>query len=142
MVMIKTIGSYRPISRKLISSITEEKIREMLAKISDKLGGLKGVENVKHGIKFSGRTVLLEGFLEMAESILGLPVSMAQLSPGPLKEQVLSLTHKKISTYLTTIGLVRFGIESLHKKRPMPTLESGLFGRTLNRFKEIYQEYF
>lgn len=138
-VMVKRLDSYRPISRKLISSITEEKVKDMLAKISRKLEGLNGIDCVRRGAVFTGMTVLLDGFLETAESVLGLRVSMGQLTSGSLKEQAPS---PKIHTYLTAIGLVRFGIDSLHKTKPFPALESGLLGRALNRFKEIYQEYF
>jgi hypothetical protein len=94
----------------------------------------------------SGRTNLLEGFIETLENALSIPVKMARIAsphiPAHVKEDK-ALTGMKYLTYLTSLGII---CESLEEgpSGPLITAPAGgnAFSRVFNRVKEVYQEYF
>jgi len=93
-----------------------------------------------------GRTVLLDGFLEMLESDIGISVKLGRISNPDIiylfgQDDILS--RQKYLPYVTALGIV---CQALKKERPQ-TLSNykpaaNFLAKSINRVKEIYQEYF
>jgi hypothetical protein len=95
-----------------------------------------------------GRTILQEGFLERLENALGFPVKIARINHPHIislinKDNATAITGSKYLTYITSLGII---CQALHNQEPRfkPTPEPvrNPFSKIINRFKEVYQEYF
>jgi hypothetical protein len=95
----------------------------------------------------AGRSVLLEGFLEMLESTLGIPVKLAKLGHPQLLSLAGSnelLSGHKYLTYLTALGLIcqALRVEELPQFSAVVESSRNPVSRLISRAKEVYQEYF
>jgi hypothetical protein len=93
-----------------------------------------------------GKTLLTDGFIEMMESVISVPVTIGRINNpeiAALVKENSDLSGQKYLTYLTCLGMICEDLESksvgnLALVKPAKNL---LF-KTINRFKEVYQEYF
>jgi len=144
-ILIKKESMYKPIQQKLISEIITDKSQNICRKLKE------AVEKNVAGEKIDsftavGRTVLLEGFLENLESVLGVPVKLGRiLHPdfASLPNKDRNLTGQKYLTYVTALGTISAAlrgafVQNLPVGLSSPTITHRLF----RRVKEIYQEYF
>jgi cell division protein FtsA len=146
-VMIKEENFYRTISQKAICEILTNKAESLCNAIKAKLTRILAEESSVDDITVAGRTILVEGFLEMLEAKLGFPVKMATFAnpelPAAIKKEASSSTARFL-TYATSIGIIQQGIESIQNRGrlfgPDPTRNPVL--ALVNRAKELYQEYF
>ena len=96
----------------------------------------------------AGRTVLLEGFIEMLEAVLSVPVKLGRIMnpdiPASVKEDP-ALSGQKYLIYLTSLGML---CEALQEKTTAFLSASAsppsknILARAISRFREVYQEYF
>ncbi|MDD4908093.1 MAG: cell division protein FtsA [Candidatus Omnitrophica bacterium] len=146
-VMIKEENFYRTISQKAICDILTSKAETLCNSIKSRLGRILAEESSVDDITVAGRTILVEGFLEMMEAKLGFPVKMASFAnpelPAAVKKEASSSTARFL-TYATSIGLIQQGVESTRSRgrlfSPDPTHNPVI--SLVNRAKELYQEYF
>jgi cell division protein FtsA len=101
----------------------------------------------KMTLHVSGRTACLEGFLELLEVIVGIPVKIANIGnpslTAPLIRHQFS-SGESILNYLVCLGLIAEENKLSYKKslnKPMGGFRSTL-SRIPERIKEVYQEYF
>lgn len=145
-VMIKKDAYYTPVSRKMICEVITSKAKSLVQSIKNRLGEILPENNKVDSFVVGGRTVLLDGFLEMMETTLGLPVAMIRFSNTEIfdtvKNDIISSTPRFLN-YLTTLGLIYEGFE-LNKRRQIfaPSPYRDPIRKIINRAKEIYQEYF
>ena len=125
--------TYRPIKRRLISSVLENKLRDMFALIKERFSSRYRIEDFPAGVIVCGRDALLEGFLEILENSLGLTVSLAKMEDLPVKD----------ISCAGAIGLIKHSL-SQYPKIEFFKFSSGrnIVEKIARKSREIYQEYF
>ncbi|MFH1578073.1 MAG: cell division FtsA domain-containing protein [Candidatus Omnitrophota bacterium] len=93
----------------------------------------------------SGRTACLDGFLEVLEVVIGVPVKVAKISKSALlmphmRQHLLS--GEPILNYLACFGLMTRAINLPNKQSVSSRYLRNPIFSIFNRIKEIYQEYF
>lgn len=134
-VVLKKGVGYLALKQKAIAQIAENQIELLVSQIKEKITSLpKEIEPPP--VVFTGQTALLEGFLEMAESLLGLPVKL-----GTIREQKFPQLYKSV-IFTTSFGLVLYGLRSHQTKKIASTPGLNIAQKAFFKAKEIYQEYF
>jgi len=134
-ILIKKNTQYDPIKRKKLSEAVEPNTRQLLAMVKERLEQSAWRKYFNSGVVVTGGNCLLQGFLEQAETSLGLPVKMAKIKDS-------SLSYYKIPIYASVLGLLKFastgaGLETVS------ILGSRKVARgIISRIKELCQEYF
>ena len=125
--------TYRPIKRRLISSVLENKLRDMFTLIKERFSSRYRIEDFPAGVIVCGRDALLDGFLESLEESLGLAVSLAKMEDLPVKD----------ISCAGAIGLIKHSL-SQYPKIEFFKLSGGrnIVEKIARKSKEIYQEYF
>ncbi len=144
-ILIKRENAYKPIKHKLVAEIINSKTKFICRKIKEAVDK-KADLNLADNFVAVGKTVLLEGFLETLENTLGSPVKLGRLNDS----RISSLAHKeealsghKYLTYLTCLGMVSQAAEREEAALlPANLPNRNFFSNALQRFKEVYQEYF
>lgn len=144
-ILLKQKNAYKPISQRLVSEILTHKSKSICETLKDNVEKLVHGEGVDHFVT-AGRTVLLEGFLEMMENILGVPVKLGRITNPNIiswmnKDNTIS--GQRYLTHLTSLGIICKALcqpepKALSSYKPS---KNPIF-KTINRFKELYQEYF
>jgi cell division protein FtsA len=144
-ILVKKSSSYKPIKQKAVIESLLLSSRLLCNQIKEAIEKKVSSYQVNNLI-VAGRTVLLEGFIESLENTLSIPVRLGRIED----EQVLGATKElqecsslKYLTYLTSLGMVSFALEkepcvSVFKK----VTNKNIFKKTVDRFREVYQEYF
>jgi cell division protein FtsA len=144
-ILVKKTNLYKPIKQKMVCQLITSAARDVSGKIKDALEKKISRYEVDSFVTV-GRTVLLEGFIEMLENTLGIPVKLGRITNpelAPLVKEQSDLSGQKYLTYLTALGIL---CEVLEEKPPeiLPALPpaKNFFFAAINKFKEVYQEYF
>lgn len=145
-ILIKKENIYKPIKQKLVEQILTSKASAMSLTIKKTLEKNMPVSHINNFI-ISGKVALQDGFLEILENSLGIPVrigrinypEIAQFSSGNE-----ALAGQKYLNYITSLGIIAEVLEGEKAPYvPCATLPSGnFFLNAANRAKELYQEYF
>src|SRR5690606_1803737 len=94
--------------RRVMSDIIEPRVEEIFCEVRRRMEEAQLVEQMSSGVVLTGGAVLMEGIVEAAEEILGMPVRLGfpigvkgivQLVQGP--------------QYAAGVGLVRYGAKKL-----------------------------
>lgn len=144
-VLIKKESMYRPIKQKEMTEIVTLKSNELISQIKGRIEKIIPLNKID-SIIISGRTALLEGFLESFENKLNVPVKLARISNKKISEIAKNLpvlSGQKHLDYLTALGIL---LRAMEEEQPKFSLffEPGKtpIASVLNKVKEIYQEYF
>jgi len=144
-ILLKQNNAYKPISQRLVSEILTPKSKLICQAIRAAVEKIVPCEKVNNFVT-TGRTVLLEGFLEMLENSLGISVKLGRITNPNIISWVNkdnTLSGQRYLTYITSLGIIcqalyqpKLEIISNYQPTQNPILN------TINKFKEIYQEYF
>jgi len=144
-VLVKQGNIYKPINQRLISQILTPKAEQICQAIKNAVEKIVSCDKINNFI-VAGRTVSLEGFLEMLENRLEISVKLGRISDANIISCInkdSSISGQKYLTYVTSLGIicqVFYGqepqVSPIYKPARNPAL------RALNKFKELYQEYF
>jgi len=144
-ILVKKDNDCLSVRKKQVADILNAQARVMSLCLQDAVKKNTVLKEIKHFV-FTGRTILQEGFLEMIEANIGIPVEFARIRDpqiAPLLNKNPVLSGREYLTYTTAIGLIckeLYGYDSktltMRKSSPNP------FFKALNKLKEIYQEYF
>ena len=143
-ILVKKNNIYKPISQRLLSQILTPKAQLICESIKKSIEEVMPCNKINNFVA-TGMTVLLEGFLEILEVGLGIPVKLGRIANPKViswanKEE---LSGQRYLTYLTSLGIVCQMLcesESRTLSKYQPTSNPIL--KAVNKFKEIYQEYF
>ncbi|MCM8801215.1 MAG: cell division protein FtsA [Candidatus Omnitrophica bacterium] len=141
-ILIKKRSLYKPIKQKVISQIISVKVKLFCDSLKDLLKDMPNFKEI-NSIIAVGRTILLEGFLEMLENNLVIPVRLIHINAPLIIELIRStdiLSGQKYLTYITCLGIVSEVIQG--KTTTFPLSAKNIFFRAISKIKEIYQEYF
>lgn len=144
-ILIKKNNIYKPIKQRFISEVLTSKAKSVCQVIKEHVEKTVPCNHVNNFV-VSGRTVLQEGFLETFENVLGIPVQLGRID----NPEIFSLLNKendikgqKYLAHITSLGMICQALEgeqSYLLSAAQPT--RNIFVKTLNKVKEVYQEYF
>ncbi len=109
-IEVPGVGGHAPrrVARRLLSDIIEPRVEEIFSEARRRIEETGLLEQVSSGCVITGGAALMEGMIECAEEIMGMPVRLGfpigikgivQLVQGP--------------QYATGVGLVRYGAQRL-----------------------------
>jgi len=144
-ILVKRSDLYKPIKQRLVSEIVTCAAKSICTNIKEAIEKKIPCYEVNNFV-VGGRAVLLEGFIETLENTLSIPVRLGRISNPRILSFVKedsALSGLKYLTYLTSLGMVCEALEDktlgfLPVKQPL----GNILPRVINRFKDIYQEYF
>lgn len=144
-ILVKKDEFYKPLKQREVAQMTTNSARLICSQIKEVVERKVALHEIDHFI-MTGKTLLTDGFIEMMESVTGIPVSIGRISNPeivPLAKENSDLSGQKYLTYLTCLGMICEDLESktignLAIVKPA----KNLFFKAINRFKEVYQEYF
>jgi cell division protein FtsA len=113
-IEVPGVGGHAPrkAPRRVLSDIIEPRVEEIFAVLRKRIEDTGLIDRLSAGVVLTGGAVLMEGVIEFAEEILGMPVRLGvpvgirgitQLVQGP--------------QYATGVGLVQFGARALTQAR-------------------------
>lgn len=144
-ILVKKSNFYKPIKQRWVCELTTSKTMSICNTIKDTVQNLVPTDKINNFIT-SGRTVLLEGFIEMLENSLGISVRLARI----MNPEIISLVSKhpdlsgqKYLSYITALGII---CQAVSDEQPQlissyQPIHNPLV-KAINKVKEIYQEYF
>lgn len=144
-ILIKKDNIYKPVKQKLLLEIVNPQVEAICRLIKERIEKHVPVSHIKNFL-VSGRAILLDGFLEKFENVLGIPVQLGRIADpqiaGLIKNDEVSTTHSGLA-YLTALGVViqESKIDKLYLA-PSAHPPRNFFLKTLAKAKEVYQEYF
>jgi len=144
-ILVKKDDIYKPIKQRDIIEIVTLKAKSFSDSIKDKIESKLSWHEIDNFF-VCGRASLLEGFLEMLESNLSVPVKFGRI----FNPQITSLISNNEFTvgqrylnYVTCIGII---LKAMDEEIPhfMSVVDSNLnpISRVIGKVKEVYQEYF
>lgn len=144
-ILVKKDEFYKPIKHREVAQLATDAGRMICNHIKEAAGKNVQLHEIDNFI-MTGRTLLSDGFIEMMENILGIPVKIGRINnpevSSLLKENT-ELSGQKYLTYLTCLGMICEDLENdVAGGTPLVKPAQTMFNRFLNRFKEVYQEYF
>lgn len=145
-ILIKKNNTYKPIKQKLLSEILTSKAKFICQSIKERLERTLPCNYVDNFVA-TGRTVLLEGFLETLENSLGIPVKIGRIGNPEIAQLINKndgLSGSKYLAYITALGIISQVLqnENVYLSPANQLLSRNLFLKIINRAKEVYQEYF
>jgi cell division protein FtsA len=113
-IEVPGVGGHSPrkVARRVVSDIIEPRVEEIFSEARRRIEEAGLIEQISAGVVLTGGAVLMEGMVECAEEVLGMPVRLGfpvgvkgivQLVQGP--------------QYATGVGLVRYGAGKLAEAR-------------------------
>lgn len=145
-ILIKKNNIYMPIKQRFISEVLTTKAKSICRIIKDNVEKTVPCPHINNFI-VCGRTVLQEGFLETLESILGIPVQLGRIDNpqiSALLNKENDITGHKYLAHITSLGMICQALEGEQQSYPLSVARPSrnVFVKTLNKVKEVYQEYF
>ncbi len=138
-IEVPSVGGRPPrvLSRQLLSEIIEPRIEELFSLVKREI--IKtGYENmIASGLVITGGTADMDGVVEVAEEVMGLPARLGvPRDVGGLVDVVSS------PAYATALGLVKYGFENVARPALASRSEERLLSRMLGRMKRWVGDFF
>ncbi len=144
-ILVKRDNLYKPIKQKMVSQISTSEAKLISSRIKEAVEKKVSAYQVNNFVVV-GRTALTGGFIESLENTLAIPVKLGCITNSETLSSIKDnseLSGQKYLTYLTCLGMLA-GVLQEKAVGTLPTLEApkNLVARAVNKFKEVYQEYF
>ena len=144
-ILVKKDQYYKPIKQRDVASMATNSSRLICTQIKEAVEPKVALHEIDHFVMV-GKTLLTDGFIEMMEKVIGVPVSIGRINNpqiASLVKENSDLCGQKYLNYLTCLGMI---CEDLENKTvgnsALVKPAKNLLIKTINRFKEVYQEYF
>lgn len=144
-ILVKKNNLYRPLKQKDVSQVLTTKSQAICQAIKSALDETVALTRISNCVVV-GRTVMQEGFLETLEHTLGISVKAGRINHPDISELVAhedAFAGSKYLNYLTALGILCL---ALRKTQPQVLSDSppipNILARIVNKFKEVYSEYF
>jgi cell division protein FtsA len=144
-ILVRNDNAYQPIKKKQVADILNAKTKSICLYLKDNVEKTVPLNEISH-FELTGRTILQEGFLEMLEADIGIPLELARIRDpqlAPIVNNNTALSGRKYLTYATALGLL---CKELYNYTPKslstPKLSRNPLTKALNKLKEVYLEYF
>lgn len=144
-ILVKKDEFYKPIKQKDVAETATNASRLISTQIKEAVQFKVALHEIDHFI-IAGRTLLTEGFIEMMEGVLGIPVALGRINhpeAARLVKEHPDLSGHKYLNFLTCLGMICQDLEdktvgSLALVKPA----RHMLIKAAHRLKEVYQEYF
>jgi len=144
-ILVKKDEFYRPIKHREVAQMITNASRLICTQIKEVVERKAALHEIDHFVMV-GKTLLTDGFIEMMENIIDMPVKIGRINNpeiATLLKEHSDLSGQKYLTYLTCLGMICEDLENetvgnLSLVKPAQNLVI----RVITRFKEVYQEYF
>ena len=134
-IIIKKNSGYDSVKRSLVTDAIIPRLNRINKLIKKTIAESNWRQDLSAGVIITGGFSLLDGFIEMLELELGMPVKMG------LPRQVTSSQYKS-PLFATSIGLVNYAYEAhLNKVSGLNKAKSWI-DQLISPLKFVYQEYF
>jgi len=144
-ILVKKDEFYKPIKYKQVAQMATSSSRLICTQIKEIVERKVALHEIDNFI-MTGRTLLSDGFIEMMESVIGIPVSIGRINNPeitPLLKEHSDLSGQKYLTYLTCLGMICEDLENKNVgSASLVKPAQNLLIKLVNRFREVYQEYF
>lgn len=144
-ILVKKDEFYKPIKHRQVAQMVTNSSRLICTQIKEVVERKVALHEIDHFV-MAGKTLLTDGFIEMMESVIGIPVKIGRINNpevAALLKENSDLSGQKYLTYLTCVGMI---CEELENKTignaSLVKPAKNLLISMVNRFKEVYQEYF
>ncbi|MCK5558256.1 MAG: cell division protein FtsA [Candidatus Hydrogenedentes bacterium] len=127
----------RTVPRRELATIIEPRMDELLFIVNGEIERSGYKHLIPTGVVLTGGASLLQGTLELGESIFECPVRL-----GRSREIVGRVEDLEDPAYATGVGLVRYGLRCRAEGRRTRFDKRNLFVKTARRMKEWITEYF
>jgi cell division protein FtsA len=109
-IEVPGVGGHSPrrVARRLLSDIIEPRVEEIFSEVRRRMEETGLLEQLSSGCVLTGGATLMEGMVECAEEVLGMPVRLG--IPVGIKGIVQLVQGPQ---YATGVGLVRYGAQRL-----------------------------
>jgi cell division protein FtsA len=128
--------SRKQVSRKMLASIIEPRVQEILYFVKEKLGGTSYLRTLPGGVVLTGGTAALAGIAQMAGEILQMPVRIGR--PQGLDGMA---DMVKDPEFATAVGLLLYGARATSQLEVAGT-EDVLLGGWLGRLWSWFRDFF
>nr|HID59903.1 cell division protein FtsA [Desulfobacterales bacterium] len=135
-IEIPGVGGRRPrtLPRQILGEILEPRVEEIFTLVNREIYRADMEDMINSGVVITGGSSLLEGVIDIAESIFNLPTRMGKPSGiGGLVDIVNS------PMYATGVGLVLYGAHA-KPKRKFRIRDSNIFDRVMARMQKWFKE--
>ena len=139
MIDVPNVGGWtnRKMKKKVLAEIIEARFIEIFELIAQEIEKTSYHNLMASGMVITGGTCIMPGADRLAHSVLNLPVRVGY------PEKIRNLQELVYSPkYATSVGLVRFGINSNQGKLNFVGDETKLFHKVSRRMKDWMQEFF
>jgi len=127
----------RRISKQRIAEILEPRVEEIFNLLYEDLIRSDIDINLNCGVIITGGSALLDGMIEIAEKVFGIPARIGY------PKDVKGISHIiKQPMYATALGLVLYGSRERRKKRKFRIRDSNIFFKIVNTMKKWFNEIF
>ncbi len=145
-ILLKEEDAYKPIKQGVVIDTVTAQAQSICARLKESV--CRQVSCVEINDFFVvGRTMLQDGFLEMFEGAMGIPVRLGRIGNPRLvpllKQNDVALSGQKYLTYLTSLGIICWVIRQQSPQFPaaVPSSRNPVL-KIVNKVHELYQEYF
>lgn len=144
-ILVKKDEFYKPIKQREVAQMLSNSGRLICTQIKEIVERKVALHEIDHFIMV-GKTLLTDGFIEMMEDVAGIPVAIGRISNPQIASLVKKnndLSGQRYLTYLTCFGMICEDLES-KTVGTLPIIKPArnLVMKAVNRFREVYQEYF
>jgi len=124
----------RKLPRQILGEILEPRMEEMFTLIKREIVRAEMESMINSGIVITGGTALLDGVIDVAESVLNVPARLGRPQGiGGLVDVVNN------PMYATAVGLVLFGAKNRTQSK-FRIRDANIFNRVMTRMKKWFQE--
>ncbi len=137
-IEVPSVGGRKPriLSRRTLAEIIEPRMEEIFELVNQNLNDSGLADLLGAGIVLTGGGSTMEGTVELAERVFGMPIRLG------IPRWIGGLTDLVSSPlYATSVGLALYGSKNLHQTR-FKAQDSNIFKKVLTRMKEWLGEYF
>jgi cell division protein FtsA len=137
-IEVVSVGGRNPriVSRRDLAAIIEPRMEEIFTLVKREIQKSGFQEFVPGGVVITGGSVILDGSVELAEKVLGMPVRRGvPCNVGGLKDIIAN------PIYATGVGLVHYGSRFEGGKK-LRIREDNMFKKVLERMKSWFSEFF
>ncbi len=135
-IEIAGVGGRKPrtLSRQILSEILEPRVEEIFTLINREVYRAGMEETITSGVVVTGGSSLLEGVVDIAESVFNLPTRIGR--PAGIRGLVDVVNNPM---YATAVGLVLYGARSEPRKK-FRIRDKNIFNRVMARMKRWFKE--
>jgi cell division protein FtsA len=138
-IEVPSVGGRQPraLSRQLLCEIIEPRVEEIFSLVAQEVRRTGHEEMLASGVVITGGTAIMEGMVEVAERVLGLPVRRgAPMNVGGLAD----IVNNPI--YSTGVGLILYVLEEKAEGELQRVGSGNLLTKTSSRVKGWIKDWF